>query len=152
MLLKIYKFLPINRIKKILIKKILVKNVLMKNKWSIVIMSWECITENKYWIAGHATMVMKAHFALLAFIVCTSYTSLRPSWLSVHTSQRPVHFPQISLLVPTSQRKACTSQSLLSPYKIKYQCALLKYWCAILKTSTAQSCSIALRTSENSTV
>ena len=96
-------------------------------------------------------MVLKAHFALLAFIVCTSYTSLRPSWLSVHTSQRPVRSFQRLLSVRTSQRSVCISHLSLSPYNIKYQCALLKYWCTVLKTSTAQFFSIAWRTSENST-
>ena len=35
-------------------------------------------------------MALKAHFALLAFAVCTAYTSLRPFWTTVGTSQRPV--------------------------------------------------------------
>ena len=96
-------------------------------------------------------MVLKAHFALLAFIVCTSYTSLHPSWLSGHTSQRPVRSFQRLLSVPTSQRSVCISHLSLSPYNIKYRCVLLTYWCTVLKTSTTQFLCIALRTSENST-
>ena len=117
-------------------------------------------------------MALKAHFALLAFIVCTAYTSLRPSWIWVHTSQRPVCSSQISLSVRTSQRSVCNSQKStllwyqsvctsersvhtsdlsLSPSKLKDQCALLKYWCALLKTSTAHFFSMALRTCDVST-
>ena len=80
-------------------------------------------------------MALKAHFALLAFIVCTSYTSMYPSWISVHTSQRPLQSSQIPLWVRTSQRSVCTSRLSLSPSKIIYQCALLEYWCVVLKTS-----------------
>ena len=35
-------------------------------------------------------MALKAHFTLLAFIVCTAYTSLRPFWTTVGASQRAV--------------------------------------------------------------
>ena len=93
-------------------------------------------------------MALKAHFAFLAFIVCTSYTSLRSSWLSVHIPQRPVFASQIPLSVRTCQRSVCTSHWSLSPSKMRYRCALLKYWWAVLKTSTAQFFSIALYTSE----
>ena len=70
-------------------------------------------------------MALKAYFALPAFIVRTSYTSLRPSWISVRT----FHLS-------------------LSPSKIKCRCALLEYWCAVL---IGQLFSIKLRTSEIST-
>ena len=56
---------------------------------------------------GFATMALKAHFVLLAYIVCTSYTSLRPFLLSVHTSQRPVRSSKKPLSVHTSQRSVC---------------------------------------------
>ena len=52
-------------------------------------------------------MALKAHFALLAFGVRTSYKSLRPS--SVPTSQRPVRTFQILLSMSTSQRSVCNS-------------------------------------------
>ena len=114
-------------------------------------------------------MALKAHFALLAFIVCTAYTSLRHSWTSVRTSQRPVRTSQILLSVPTSQRSVRNSQKStllwylsvctfersvhtshlsLSPSKLKDKCALLKYWCALLKTSITHFFSITLRTSD----
>ena len=147
-LFKIYKFLLINRLKKILTKKNLMKKVLMRNKLSMVIMSWECITENNYQIASHTAMVMKNHFAPLTFVLCTSNATLRPSWLSVHTSQRPVRSSQMPLSVRSSQMSLCSSQLSLSPYKIKYRCAVLKYWCAVLKTSTAKFFSIALHVYE----
>ena len=86
-------------------------------------------------------MALKAHFAVLAFIVCTSHTSLWSSRISVHTSQRPVRPSQIPLSVRTSQRPVCTSHLLASPCKIKYRCALLKY-------STAHFLTNALSTSE----
>ena len=94
------------------------------------------------------TMALKARFALLAFIVCTSYTSLRLSWSSVHTSQRSMRASQIPLSVRTSQRSVCTSHLSLSSSKIKHLCAFPKHWCAVLKASTAQYFGIALLTSE----
>ena len=82
------------------------------------------------------TMVLKAHIALLAFIMCTSYTSLSPSSISVHTSLSPAHASQIPLTVQISQRSVCTSHLSLSPSK--NHCSLFKYWCTVLKTSIAQ--------------
>ena len=92
-------------------------------------------------------MALKAHFALLAFIVCTSFKSLHPSWIS-KTSARfsnaavSAHFPKVI---------KCASHLSMSPCKLKYRCALLEYWSAVLKTSVAQLFIMALRTSESST-
>ena len=110
------------------------------------------------------TMALKAHFALLAFIVCTACTSLGSSWTSVGTSQRPVHTSPLSartsqklgynyqnstllwyLSVCASERSVHNSDLSLSSSKLKDQSALLRYWCALLKTSTAHFFSIALR-------
>ena len=61
-------------------------------------------------LANFYAMVLKAHFALLAFIVCTAHTSLHSSWTSVRTSQRSVRTSQISLPVRTSQTSVSNSQ------------------------------------------
>ena len=101
--------------------------------------------------------------------MCTSYTSLRPSWTlcALHEdqytllkcrcrSQRSLCNSQKSkfrwyLSVRTSERSMHTSHLSLSPSKTKDQWVLLKWWCALLKTSTAHFFSIALRTSDIST-
>ena len=101
-------------------------------------------------------MALKTHFALLVFIVCTFYTSLRPSWISVATSQTSVCNSLKSTLLwylsaRTSERSMHTSHLTLYPSKIKDQSALLKYWGPLLKTWTTHVFSIALRTTEIST-
>ena len=99
---------------------------------------------------------------------CTAYTSLRPSWTSVRTFQRPVrssqircqyallrgqcavfknqHFSDICQCVLLKGQ--CTLLTSLTSSKLKDQYSPAKYWSSLLKTSTAHFFSIALRTSD----
>ena len=118
--------------KELLQRKIYIKKHYFFTKWY-----FEKLT-NRMNGGYKITMALKAHIALLAFM-CTSYTSLSPSSISVHTSLSPVHASQIPLTVRTSQRSVCTSHLSLSPSKVKYHCTFFKYWYTVLKTSIAQA-------------
>ena len=119
--------------KELLKRKIYVRKHYFFTKWY-----FEKLT-NRMNGSYKSTMALKAHIALLAFIMCTSYTLLSPSSISVHTSLSPAHASQILLTVQTSQRPVCTSHLSLSPSKVKYHCTLFKYWYTVLKTSIAQA-------------